>query len=114
MVNIFEKILDFNKQKKGEGLLLDLAYIAKASNRKVNDRTHIKTLTPKQTFQRLPIALAQVKANNTSENFLNESRQIIYSLCTSKEIINEIRNIRNLQYIEFNEVIKQNGYLFMN
>ena len=93
---------------------MDLAYIAKASNRKVNDRMHIKTLTPKQTFQRLPIALAHVKANNTSESLLNESRQIIYSLCTAKEIINEISNITNLQYIEFNEVIKQNGYLFMN
>ena len=28
----------------------------------------IKILTPKQIFQRLPIALAQVKAGNTSEN----------------------------------------------
>ena len=31
----------------------------------------LKTLTPKQMFQRLPIALAQVKAGNTSENLLN-------------------------------------------
>ena len=31
-------------------------------------------------FQRLPIALAQVKVGNTSENLLNEIRQIIYSL----------------------------------
>ena len=29
-------------------------------------------------FQRLPIALVQVKAGNTSENLLNESKQIIY------------------------------------
>ena len=28
----------------------------------------LKVLTPKQMLQRLPIALAQVKANNTSEN----------------------------------------------
>ena len=28
-------------------------------------------------LQRLPIALAQVKAGNTSENLLNEIRQII-------------------------------------
>ena len=32
----------------------------------------LKTLIPKQMFQRLPIALAQVKAGNTSENLLNE------------------------------------------
>ena len=34
-------------------------------------------LTPKQMLQRLPIALVQVKAGNTSENLLNETRQII-------------------------------------
>ena len=37
----------------------------------------IKILTPKQMLQRLPIALAQVKTDNTSENLLNEIRQII-------------------------------------
>ena len=38
-----------------------------------------KILTPKQMLQKLPIALTQVKAGNTSENLLNEIRQIIYS-----------------------------------
>ena len=42
--------------------------------------TRLKILTPKQKLQRLPIALAQVKAGNNSENLLNEIRQIIYSL----------------------------------
>ena len=37
-------------------------------------------LTPKQKFQRLLIALAQVKAGNISENLLNEIKQIMYSL----------------------------------
>ena len=36
----------------------------------------LKILTPKQMLQRLPIALAQVKAGNTSENLLNEIRQM--------------------------------------
>ena len=40
----------------------------------------LKILTSKQMLQRLPIAIAQVKAGNTSENVLNEIRQIIYSL----------------------------------
>ena len=35
-------------------------------------------------LQRLPIALAQIKAGNTSENLLNEIIQIIYSLCQAK------------------------------
>ena len=37
-------------------------------------------------LQRLPIALAQVKTGNTSENLLNEVRQIICSLYRAKEI----------------------------
>ena len=40
----------------------------------------LKMLSPKQMLQRLPTALAQVKAGNTSENLLNEIRLIIYSL----------------------------------
>ena len=32
------------------------------------DRRELKTLTPKQMLQRLPIALAQVKAGKNSEN----------------------------------------------
>ena len=37
-------------------------------------------------IQRLPVALAQVKAGNTSENLLNEIGQIIYSLYREKEV----------------------------
>ena len=52
----------------------------------------LKTLTSKQMLQRLPIALAQVKAGNNSENLLNEIRQIIYSLYQSKEITKKVYN----------------------
>ena len=65
IIDIVEKTLDFNKQIKGKG---------------------IKIWTSKQKFQRLPIALAQVKASNTSENLLNEIHQIIYSLYREKEV----------------------------
>ena len=37
-------------------------------------------------LQRLPIALAQVKAGNTSENSLKEMIEIIYFLYQTKEI----------------------------
>ena len=43
-------------------------------------------------LQRLPIALAQVKTGNTSENLLNEIRQIIYSLYRAKEITEKLYN----------------------
>ena len=43
-------------------------------------------------LQRLPIALAQVKAGNNSENVLNEIRQIVYSLYQSKQITKKVDN----------------------
>ena len=65
----------------------------------------LKILSPKQMLQRSPIALAQVKADNTSEKLLNEIRQIIYSLYREKEITRKLcTNIIN------SKVIKQNGY----
>ena len=39
---------------------------------------------PKQMLQRLPIALAQVKAVNTIEIILNEIREIIYFFYQAK------------------------------
>ena len=47
----------------------------------------LKILTPKQVFQRLPIALAQVKAGNNSENLLKEIRQIVYSCINQKNLL---------------------------
>ena len=38
-------------------------------------------------FQRLPIALAQVEAGNTSENLLNEIRQIMYSYYRAEKLL---------------------------
>ena len=43
-------------------------------------------------LQRLPLALAQVKAGNTTENLLNEFRQIIYSLYWANEITKKVYN----------------------
>ena len=57
-----------------------------------NEGKGLKILTPKQLLQRLPIALAQVKAGNNSKNLLNEIRQIVYSLYQSKEINKEVYN----------------------
>ena len=66
-----EKILEFNNKQKDKAL---------------------KMLTSKQMFQRLLIALAKVKAGNTSENSLNGIRKIVYSLYQSKEITKKVYN----------------------
>ena len=49
-------------------------------------------------LQRLPIALAQVKAGNTSENLLNEIHQIIYSLYQAKETTKKVVDIYNFSW----------------
>ena len=54
--------------------------------------TGLKILTPKQMLQRLPIALAQIKAGNNSESLLNKIRQIVYSLYQSEGITKKVLN----------------------
>ena len=63
--------------------------ICKASKKTTG--TGLKILTPKQMLQRLPIALAQVKAGNNS-GLLNEIRKIVYFLYQSKEITKNVYN----------------------
>ena len=66
---------------------------------KATKETGLKILTPKQMLHRLPIALAQVKVGNNSENLLNEMRQIIYFLYQSREIPKIVYNniIKSIQ-----------------
>ena len=47
--------------------------------------SHLKILSPKDMLQRLPIALTQVRAGDTSENLLNEIVQIMYYLYRAKK-----------------------------
>ena len=47
-------------------------------------------------LQTLPISLTQVKAGNTFESLLNETRKIMYSLYRAKEITKKLyKNIMN-------------------
>ena len=66
---------------------------------KATKGTGPKILTPKQMSQRLPIALAQVKAGNNSESLINEIRQIVYSLYQLKQITKKVYNniIKSIQ-----------------
>ena len=51
-------------------------------------------------LQRLPIALAQVKAVNISENVLNEIRQFTFFLYQAKEITKKV-NINMMNSVKF-------------
>ena len=70
----------------------DYSSIVSKAKLKATKGTRLKLLTLKQMLQRLPIALAQVKAGNNSENLLNENRQIVYSLYQSKKITKKLYN----------------------
>ena len=70
-------------------MLSDENYNAKQNK---TEGTGLKILLPKQMLQRLPVALAQVKADNNSEGLLNEIRQIVYSLYQSKQITKKVYN----------------------
>ena len=63
----------------------DYSSVVSEAKLKATKGTGLKILTPKQMLQRLPIATAQVKAGNNSEDILNEIRQIVYFLYQSKE-----------------------------
>ena len=70
ITDIVEKILEFNnKIQSGQGL---------------------KILTPSQMLSRLPISLAQLKAENDSEKLKNEISQLLYSLYRSKKLTKNI------------------------
>ena len=65
-------------------MILEVKTLAK------QEGTGLKILTSKQMLQRLPIALAQIKAGNNSESLLNKIRQIVYYLYQSKEITKKV------------------------
>ena len=66
---------------------------------KATKGTGLKILTPKQMLQRLPLALAQVKAGNNAEILLNKIRQIVYSSYQWKQIPKKVHNniIKSIQ-----------------
>ena len=52
----------------------------------------LKILAPDQMLSRLPIPLAQLKAENKSEKLKNEIRELLYSVYRSNELTKTIYN----------------------
>ena len=73
-------------------LFNDYSSIVAEAKHKAKYGKGFRMLTSKQMVRRLLIVLAQVKAGNTSENLLNEIRQILYSLYSAKQITKEVCN----------------------
>ena len=82
-VDLREKIIDFFR---------DYSLLLSGAKCKAKYGRGLKILTSKKMLQRLPIAFAQVRASNTSENLLNEIRQAICSLYRAKEVTMKVYN----------------------
>ena len=83
----------YKPKKKAIKFYDDYSSIASELKTKAkNQGKGLKILTPKELLQRLPTALAQVKADINSENLLNEIRQMVYFMYKSKEITKKVYN----------------------
>ena len=72
----------------------------------------LTTLAPKQMPQRLPLALAHVKAGNNSESSSNE---IVYFLYQSKQITKKVcKNIIKSMQWNFTQICIKMDTTFMN
>ena len=69
-----------NHERLFFGFLGDYSLLVSETKRETTKAEGQKILTPKQMPQRLPIALAQVTADNNLKNLLKKIRQIVYSL----------------------------------
>ena len=99
---VYNISMSYKARKEAIKFFDDFSSMVSEAKNKTKNKTSgkgLKILTPKQLLQRLPIALAQVKAGNNSENLLNEIRQIVYSLYQSKEITKKVYNniIKSIQ-----------------
>ena len=94
IVNLVEKILDFNEQsdifytpeESPRNIRPELESEESAAQRRNQRGQGLKILTPEQMISRLPISLAQLKARNNSQKHKNEIRQLLHSLYRSKKV----------------------------
>ena len=63
-----------------------------AAERRNQPGQGLKILTPDQMLSRLPINLAQLKAGNNSQKYINEIRQLLYPLYRSRKLAKTIYN----------------------
>ena len=86
----------FDSREKTIDFFRNYCFLLSEAKYKAKYERNLKILTTKQMLPRLPIALAQLKAGNISENLLNGTRQIIYSLYREKVQYKKVcKNIMN-------------------
>ena len=83
----------YKSREKVIKLFNDYSKIASKAKYKSNYGEGIKILTSKQILPRSSIARAEVKAGNTSENLLNEIRQIVCFCIEQKKLLKKYTTI---------------------
>ena len=82
---VFKEKLNKEKQESDEQLdnrdMPELESEESGAERRNQQGQGIKILPPDQMLSRLPITLAQLIAGDDSQKFVNEIRQLLYSLC---------------------------------
>ena len=98
-----EKVLTYgsiNEIPKGRHILLNTVQRRIFPLNPIQGRGIVKISAAKQMFQKLPIAVTQVRSGNTLNNLLNESWEIVFFLSraikiTKKYIIVQIKKYRH-------------------
>ena len=84
--NKIENIREEEKEIEKPSQIIDVAEKTLKFNKQNQQEQGLKILTPDQMLSRLPISLAQLKAQNNSQKLKNEIRQLLYSLYCSKKL----------------------------
>ena len=87
----------FDLREKNIGILEITIFCYLKLKTKQNTEKVLKILTSRQMLQKLPISIAEVKVDNTSENLLNQIRQTNHIVSGSrkrncKKVYNNIMN----------------------
>ena len=93
-LDVFKEKSDKEKQESDEQLdtrdMPELESDESAVERRNQQGQGLKMLTPDQMLSRLPITLAQLKAENNWQKLINEIRQLFYSLHRSKKLTKQL------------------------
>ena len=91
VLEIFDQESNLSRQKSAEQPdTIDMADLEdeESAAKEKEVAKGLKILTPNQMLSRLSISLAQLKAGNNSGKLKNEIRELLYSLCRSKNLQN--------------------------
>ena len=93
VLEIFIQESDITRQKSAKQPdTTDMLDLESKKSTEQEKRDRLKIVIPNQMLSRLPISLAQLKAENNSDKLRNEIGQLLYSLNRSKKLTKSIYN----------------------